>query len=270
MIERPTPVALVALVVVAVAIVGTGAAAGCTTFNNARPLDAGQHAVSLTLGGPLTNVPGAGTITLPNATLEGRSGLRPFAAGQHLDVNYGLHLLPLAFGVAGGHVGATIQFFDQPNDFVPALSLGQRFFFFTNIFDPRKARHDGFAMSQTDLTVSWEAFHQLLYAGATAYLPLDAGARTLRLAPFAGLELKPLSVWDVDWLRLQLETRWLAPDVDQSFAVVDWVSPGDRGAVAVNVGVGVVISDLVDAITGDHNIEGAAFEPGSESAGVNR
>ena len=69
-------------------------------------------------------------------------------------------------------------------------------------------------------------------------------ARTLRFAPFAGVEVHPLTAWDIDWLRLQLETRWLAPDVDLSFAVVDWVAPGDRGAIAVNFGVGVVFSDL--------------------------
>ncbi len=219
--------------------------AGCTTFNNARPLAQGQHAANATMGGPLTNVPGVGTIPLPNLTLEGRSGLKPLI-GSHLDVNYGLHVLPLVFGVAGGHVGATGQFVDE-NGFVPAVSVGQRFFFFTNLFDPRKGRKDGFAMSQTDVTASYLFFDsQLLYGGLTMYVPLDAGARVPRFAPVLGVELHPLKDWGLQWLGIQLETRWLAPDVDQRFAVVDWVSPGDQGAITLNIGVGIRWSDFLE------------------------
>ncbi len=224
-------------VVVVAAVCGA-----CTTFNNARPLELGQHAASVTLGGPLTNVPGVGPIPLPNLTIEGRHGV-----GHHLDVNYGLHVLPLVFGVAGGHLGASALLFEQPSDLAPALSLGQRFFFFTNLLDGRKGHKDAFAMSQTDLTASWKIHQQLLYAGATAYLPLDEGARSLRLAPFLGLEVHP----GIDWLRIQLETRWLAPDVNQRFAVVDWIAPADQGGVAVNLGVAVVISDLIDLLGSD-------------------
>jgi hypothetical protein len=219
------------------------AASACTTFNNARTLEPGQHAASLTLGGPLTNVPGVGPIPLPNITLEGRHGVM-----HHLDVNYGLHVLPLVFGVAGGHVGATGQFNEQ-DELIPVVSLGQRFFFFTNLLDGRKTtRKDAFAMSQTDLTASWLVYDQLLYLGASAYLPLDApiggGSRTLRLAPVVGVEVHP----GISWLRLQLETRWLAPDVDQRFAVVDWISPDDKGGISINLGVAVVISDLLESM----------------------
>lgn len=222
------------------------AAGGCTTFNNARPLEPGQHAASLTLGGPLTNVPGVGPIPLPNVTIEGRHGVM-----HHLDVNYGLHVLPMVFGVAGGHAGATWQFNDQ-DELCPALSVGQRFFFFTNLFDGRKTvRKDAFAMSQTDLTASWLIYDQLLYLGASAYVPLDEGSRTLRLAPVLGVEVHP----GLDWLRIQLETRWLAPDVDQRFAVVDWISPDDKGGIAINLGVAVVISDLLKAMSGEDKTE---------------
>lgn len=227
--------------VVVVASVACGAS--CTTFNNARPLDPGQHAAMATLGGPLTNVPGVGTIPLPNVTLEGRSGLKPLF-GSHLDVNYGLHVLPAVFGVYGGHVGAAAQVVDE-DGWIPALTVGQRFFFFTNVLDPRKGRKDGFLMSQTDLTASYRFFDsQLLYGGLTMYLPLDAGARVPRFAPVLGVEAHLPKDWGTQWLALQLETRWLSPDVDQRFAVVDWVSPGDRGAIAVNLGVAVRWSDF--------------------------
>jgi hypothetical protein len=99
-------------------------------------------------------------------------------------------------------------------------------------------------MSQTDVTASYEFFNQLVYGGASVYLPLDEGTRTLRAAPVLGFEFHAPDDWGMSWLRVQLETRWLSPDVDQRFAVVDYFAPGDRGAIAVNLGVGVVLSDL--------------------------
>ena len=73
--------------------------AGCTTFNNARTLEPGQHAAMVTMGGPLADIPNVGVIPLPNVTVEGRHGIV-----DHLDVNWGTHLLPAAFGALGGHV----------------------------------------------------------------------------------------------------------------------------------------------------------------------
>ena len=247
------------------AVVGAVASAapvavGCTTFSNARPLEPGQHALAVTGGGPLTNVPGIGQIPLPNVTVEGRSGV-----AHHVDVNYGVHLLPAVYGAPGAHVGATWQLFDQPEPVVPALSVGQRLFGFTNVVDDRRASKAFYALSQTDLTASWEPLvHQLVYVGATGYVPLndyldrdDATAGIVRFAPFAGLVVSP----GLDWLQVNVEGRWLSPSTDQRFAVVDWIGPDDKGAWAVSAGVSVVFSDLFAAI-----VNGGTDAPGDDDA----
>lgn len=229
------------LVVVAVVALASG---GCTTFNSARPLATGEHAVNVSVGGPLTNVPGVATIPLPNVTVEGRHGLKPIF-GRPLDVNYGLHLLPLAFGVPGAHVGAGVLVVDEDGG-IPAVSVGQRFFFFTNVFDFTKSRHDGVLLSQTDVTASYTLFEQLVYGGLSLYAPVEIESAALHAAPVLGVQLQAPRAWDiVPGLRLQVETRWLSPTTDQRFAVVDWVGlptggGSDFGAFAVNVGVGYV------------------------------
>ena len=86
--------------VAAVALVGSG----FTTFNNARQLKPGEHAAAVTVCGALTDVPGVATIPLPNITVEGRHGFI-----EHLDVNYGVHLLPTLFGAAGGFGGGAVE-----------------------------------------------------------------------------------------------------------------------------------------------------------------
>jgi hypothetical protein len=215
--------------------------AGCTTFNNARTLEPGQHAAMVTMGGPLADIPNVGVIPLPNVTVEGRHGIV-----DHLDVNWGTHLLPAAFGALGGHVGATWQLYDEPTPWFPVLSAGQRLFFFSNLLDPRKVQKDAWAMSQTDLTLSWKVLGEsLVYGGTSLYVPIDVDDRQVHFAPFVGVEVHP----GMNWLRLQLEGRWLSPTTDQRFAVVNWQGPGDQGAIAVNLGVAIEFAELFAVAT---------------------
>ena len=202
----------------------------CTTVNTARPLKPGQHGVSVTLGGPIADIPNIGPIPFPHMTVEGRHGLI-----DDLDINYGLHLLPALFGVAGGHMGATWLAMDQ-EAWIPAVSAGQRLFVFSNRLDDRKAADSRaeWLLSQTDLTASWLLYDQLVYAGATAYIPVLQPQ--VFLAPFAGVEFRP----GVDWLRLQLEARYLAPYINTQYGVVNWVSPGNQGGILVNAGLAFV------------------------------
>lgn len=208
--------------VVAVAL-SVALGASCTSTTHVRPLEPGQHGIAVVGGGPITRVPGVGEIPLPNIALEGRHGIV-----HHLDVGYGVHALPALFGVAGVHVGGAYQLFDQPDVLVPALTVSEKLYGFTNL-------KDFFALSETQLIASWSLIDQLAYVGLSG----DTSFNTphLFLSPFAGLELKP----GIDWLRIQLEARWLAPAVDQSFAVVDWQAPGDKGAIAVKGGITFVL-----------------------------
>lgn len=222
---------LVLLPLVALATLG---ASSCTTFATPRPLAPGEHGVSVALGGPLTNLPNIGQIPLPNVTVEGHHGIV-----ERVGLNYGLHLLPLAYGVAGAHVGGTWQLFDQPTVVVPALSVSERLFGFTNVIDGRKQAPAVFGLSQTDLTASWQLEEQLVWLGGALYAPFND--RGVFMAPVVGAELHPLPVFGLDdWLRLQVEGRWLGPTIDQRFAVVDWVAPDDRGVITVTLGLAVV------------------------------
>ena len=205
-------------------------ASGCSTFNTARPLEPGQHAIAATVGGPLLSVPGVGSIPMPHLTLEGRHGI-----AHHFDIGYGLHVLPLVFGDLGLHVGAAYQLNDQPDALGPAVTIAEKVYGFSNIIDSRKAKHDLWGMSQTDLTASWLFLDdQLFYGGGTVYFVFNNAG--VYLAPFAGFQIDP----GLDWLRIQVEGKWLAPYINQRFAVVDWIAPGDQGAIVVNAGIAVV------------------------------
>lgn len=226
---------LAALGMCVVAVAGAGA---CTTSHSARPLEPGQNAVAVTLGGPIANIPNIGPIPFPHMTLEGKHGLV-----RNLDVNYGVHLLPLLFGVAGAHVGGTWLMLEQEGA-RPALALGQRVYGFSNRIDNRPEKSGRFAewlLSQSEVTASWLVYDQLVYTGAALYVPLLTPDP--KLAPFVGVELKP----GLDWLRLQVEARYLAPYINTQYGVVNWVAPGNQGSVAVNFGFSVVWGDTPSA-----------------------
>jgi hypothetical protein len=199
----------------------------CVTSNNARPLAPGEHAVAMTFGGPLIDVPNVGIIPMPNATVEGRHGII-----EDLDINYGIHLLPTAYGNPGGHVGATFLVVDE-KAFFPALSVGNRLYAFSNLIDGRVdlERRGVFFMHQLDLTASYEIWDQLLYGGVTHYLPFNNPG--LFLAPFFGVEFQP----GIDWIRPYLELRYLAPYINNHFAAVDYITPFGHGAVNLSFGV---------------------------------
>ena len=76
--------------------------------------------------------------------------------------------------------------------------------------------------------------------------------RAVHLAPFAGVEVRP----GLDWLRIQLEGRWLSPTTDTRFAVVNWQGPNDMGAIAINLGVAIEFSSLFGGDNGDDGDDG--------------
>lgn len=201
---------------------------GCGTMNSARPLAQGEHAFGLTFGGPLLKFAGA-AIPLPNAVVEGRSGLPPLA-NRPLDLNYGLNVTAATFGVLQLHAGAAYMLMPQQGS-VPALTISDRLYFATNGFDRRKEDHGAWALEQVELTTSWKLHQQLVYGGVANYL--DFASPRLLLSPFVGTQLdfaKP------GGFGLQLEGRYFGANALQETNTLKWVSFG-RGAFGPFIGV---------------------------------
>ncbi len=210
----------------------TGLLTGCGVMNGARPQSPGTHAVGLTVGGPMLAAAGL-VLPLPNAVIEGRSGL-PLLLDRELDVNYGLNLTAIAFGQAGVHVGASWLVLDQQG-WRPALSVSDRVYVYTNAFDRTKAEREWWFATQVELTASYELGQaSLVYFGAAE--AIDFRNPGLLVSPFVGVQLAPKS----DRVRLQLEGRWHGINALPEASNIKWISPG-RGAVGVNAGVAVTL-----------------------------
>ncbi|MEM1350628.1 MAG: hypothetical protein AAGI01_18850, partial [Myxococcota bacterium] len=142
---------------------------GCITAPGARPLAPGEHELGLSLGGPVFAL-GSLRLPVPNAVVEGRSGVSTLNS-RPLDVNYGLNLTALPFGVFQAHVGASYLMLEQKGA-TPAVSVTDRFFLATNPLGVigELPRSLGFwATNQLEFTASWMLGQQLLYIGIGQY-----------------------------------------------------------------------------------------------------
>ncbi|MEL6345307.1 MAG: hypothetical protein AAFV53_19530 [Myxococcota bacterium] len=198
---------------------------GCATLNPARPLNPGEHAVGATLGGPAFAFGGA-PLPMPNIVIEGRSGITTIS-DRPLDVNYGLNLTGTVFGIAGVHGGAAWMLSEQRQG-VPAFTISDRQYLYTNVLDPRKEDRGGLAVNQLELTASWQVQRTLLYAGVAEYLVFSEPS--LLLTPFIGAQRAIGASW-----MLQLEGRHYAINRTENFDSIQWITYGP-GALGLNIG----------------------------------
>ncbi len=196
---------------------------GCSTMNGARPLAAGQHELGLILGGPMVNLGGAG-IPVPSAVLGARSGLDELA-DRPFEIDYGMNLTGIAFGITQLHFGASWQLMDQAGA-RPALTLTDRFYV-------ASAGGSFWLANQQELLFSWLVKNQLIYTGLGNYIDFgNIADHPLRLTPVLGLTIDP---FEPGSSRFHLEARWFAVNKTPDIEAVEWV-PSDRGAFGVNFG----------------------------------
>ncbi len=206
---------------------------GCTTLTSARPLSPGEHEVGLTVGGPMLQAFG-GAIPLPVATVQARSGLT-LLADRPLELNYGLDLTALPYGVFQVHLGAAWLIQDQ-HGAAPALAVTNRVFFASNFLGaPGKpgAEVEAWGADQIELDVSWELKGQLIYVGLAQYF--DFRNPTLTLTPALGAVFDPAPAKPTG-VRLHLEARWFAINQQSRTDFVHWV-PGGAGSLGITIGV---------------------------------
>ncbi len=200
---------------------------GCGTLNSARPLSPGEHAVGATFGGAMVDFAGA-YIPLPHLVVEGRSGLTTLAE-RPVDLNYGLNVTALPFGVVGLHGGASWLAMEQRGG-VPAVSLTSRLYLYDNHLDRREDADPRalWAMEELEVTASWQPGKVLLYAGAAEHL--DLFNPDLLLSPFLGVEL-PAGRRG----RVQVEVSHFAINRSKTLNTVNWLTWGP-GAIGLSVG----------------------------------
>lgn len=206
---------------------------GCGTLSTARPLERGQHEVGATVGGGVLDFGGA-PLPLPNVVVEGRSGVASLA-DRPLDLNYGLNLTALPFGILQTHLGAG-WLVAKPDGAIPALSWTNRFWMAANLFGaPTREvpRVDAWGAWQTQVDVSWDVGPHLVGFGLAQYTEFQEPVLTLTPRVGATFDTDPKRP---DGVRLHVDAHWFGANQRRIARPVQFVG-GGQGLVGVTLGV---------------------------------
>jgi hypothetical protein len=181
---------------------------------------------------------GGSPIPLPNVIVQGRSGVAA-PLDRPLDVNYGLNLTGLPFGLLYGHVGASWLLAHQ-NGAIPAVSFTDRIWFGTNVIglgDRADKTPSGWGANQFEVDVSWMIGEQMIYVGLAQYVDFQSPALTLTPTLGATFDADPAKPGGV---RLHLETRWFGANQRTGLDAVRWVGH-PQGIFGASFGVSYVL-----------------------------
>ncbi len=202
-------------------------AVSCSTLRQIRPLAKGESSLSLSVGGPITEV-GKTYIPLPLTSLGCNYGLM-----DRLDVEAGINLLSALYGIA--HIDAGVNWRPwTPTGLKPGLILSPKLFALTN-FAPASLR----IYPDAQVTLYWEMFaYRYVYCGLDNWIEYhrtrDDGtpqANHWLPSPFAGI-----SLGNKRW-QFQLEAKWYVPDLVNDTRAVANIGIGNYGALGVLIGV---------------------------------
>jgi hypothetical protein len=207
-------------------------AAGCTTLSGARPLAPGEHELGAVLGGGLVEF--GGPMPLPNIVVGGRSGIA-VALERNLDLQYGLNLTALPFGIAQGHIGVG-WFLVGDTESPLALAGANRLFLASNLITTGEKELGSsrfWAADQLELIGSLRTGNHVHSLSLAQYF--DFGRPSLTLTPALGTAL---DFGQSDGFILQAELRWYGIHRMHELDAVTWI-PGRPGILGISIGTSV-------------------------------
>jgi len=197
--------------------------AGCAAHTALLPLGNGNLAPKISIGGPI--VEAAGTrFPLPYLT----AGV-DYGVGNSINVETSLHLVSLAYHVAGVDVGAT-WYPTSNSGWRPTVGLGSRLFIYAST--RRNVQKRFFTYPAISATAAWKIGSNVVYLGADAAIPVDRPiydreAASVIVSPFLG------NSWSLGkGYRLLTELKWQGANIETDQLVTGYSRVGRYGALA--------------------------------------
>jgi hypothetical protein len=209
-------------IAIALWLVAAGLAAGCAARTNIEPVGAGHIRANGGFGGPI--VAAFGThIPIPYFSAGASYGLN-----ERLDLNGQLHVLSLAYSIAGIDAGAT--WYPVLNDgAVPTLGLSGRLMMLASFKSGVSDRFRAYPILGS--SAAWRIGSGMLYTGFDIAVPFtasdyDTAAARVIFSPLVGYR------WNLSsTLRLFTELKWQGANVRTDQLAPEYVHPFGNGAI---------------------------------------
>jgi hypothetical protein len=193
---------------------------GCAAHTSVVPVGSGKLVPNVGLGGPIVAAFGA-YVPIPYLTMGADYGL-----GSRVNLNGTLHLLPLAYQVAGLDAGVT-WFTPAGSGKRPQLAIEPRVFAFASFKSGVSERL--LAYPAAAVTATWGSA-RLFYLGSDLAGPLPKGdfdpeAPSFIWSPFFGFR------WTVGGWFLLTELKWQGANVATHQLAVRYLRVGNNGGL---------------------------------------
>ncbi len=205
-------------------------ALGCSSVRMVRPLEKGQSAVTVSIGGPVTNVAG-NNIPLPMLSAGYNYGIC-----AKLDIEGGLNLTSTLFGLF--HLDAGVNWRPlRPEKALPGITLSPKLFAITNF----KAGGHRLYPTLTP-TLYWDVNRHYVYTGIENWFEphserSDGNDQKHHwlIAPYIG--------YGYAWKKwnFQIEGRGYTPNLKNTSRAVKNIGFGEYGILGFFIGVGRTI-----------------------------
>jgi hypothetical protein len=196
--------------------------AGCAAHTNLAPVGKGHVVPNVSIGGPIVEAFG-GHIPIPYLQAGADYGV-----SDVVNVGAQVHLLPLAYSIAGLDVGAT-WFPVQNAGWQPTLGLGARMFALASLKGDVDQRF--LFIPALSGSAAWATGPGVLYTGTDLIVPFspsdfDEEAAPFLLSPFVGYR------WNLGRrYALLTELKWHGANVNARQVATDYISIGGHGAL---------------------------------------
>ena len=206
----------------------------CAPARYVKPLDKGQHALQLNLGGPIAKVPGIGVIPMPLTTVGYGYGIK-----ENLTLFGNLHTTSLLFGVGQVDIGAAYRCWSGKNMGItlqPTLNVAVDFYTGANRFWPQLDANYYWDYAELKTKAkNGKGFHKIrsVYGGLSnwfdPYLTESQGRKNEQVW-IPSLQIGHL--WQKNHWVYQFEAKFLAPIYSNEGMVVNYPSAfGNHGAL---------------------------------------
>lgn len=195
----------------------------CAPTTLVRPLKAKQKLISAGLGGPLIHFAGT-VIPIPFTQLD-----LAYGYSDRLSLQGGINTTSLLFGVAQLRLNPLYEF-GKPKGLKPGLS---GYFQQHLLLDRWKNRFSWYPEPGFNLYWDFQSEKHLLFWGASGWMelrkPSEPTDKQATLLPVLNLGYQHNSPkWN--WT---LESKWILPGTAPGNQVVEYISPGNSGAIGL-------------------------------------
>lgn len=206
--------------------------AACAPSNFVKPLEEKQTAVSASLGGVLTKVPGLGVLPIPNTTIGIGYGIK-----KNTTIYSQFHPTSAIYGVIHLNLGCTQSIWRSENQKM-GISFSPNLQLMTDVFEKNFSCYPqleaNYYWTFRERKTELKSNSNYLFLGCSNWLEMRGNKAHLVQQNQRWMFIPQIGhVFERKSWNFQTDIKWIGPNRSTEAVVVDYISPGNHGGIGV-------------------------------------